>query len=66
MKKRNRAILMLPTLARTLDPNLKEGELKSLLYTLVENGFILYKEDLGVVTVRDKALNYVLANAKED
>lgn len=52
-------------LARTLDPNLKEGEIKSLLYTLVENGFILYKEDLGVITVRDKTLNYVLANAKK-
>ncbi len=51
--------------ARALDPNLKEGELKSLLYTLVENGFILYNEELGVVTVRDKTLNYVLANAKK-
>ncbi len=52
-------------LARALDPNLKEGELKSLLYSLVEGGFILYNEDLGVVTVKDKAINYVLANAKK-
>ncbi len=51
--------------ARALDPNLKEGELKSLMYTLVENGFILYNEELGVVTVKDKTLNYVLANAKK-
>jgi len=52
-------------LARALDPNLKEGEIKSLLYTLVEGGFILYNEELGVVTVKDKTLNYVLANAKK-
>ena len=51
--------------ARALDPNLKEGEVKSLFYQLVENGFILYNEDLGVVTVKDKTLNYVLANAKK-
>ncbi len=51
--------------ARTLDPNLKEGELKSLLYNLVENGFVLYNEELGIVTVKDKTLNYVLANAKK-
>ena len=51
--------------ARTLDPNLKEGELKSLLYSLVENGFVLYNEGTGVITVKDKTLNYVLANAKK-
>lgn len=52
-------------LARALDPNLKEGEVKSLLYTLVENGFILYNEGLGIVTIKDKTINYVLANAKK-
>lgn len=52
-------------LARALDPNLKEGELKSLLYSLVEGGFILYNEELGVVTVKDKTINFVLANAKK-
>lgn len=51
--------------AHALDPNLKESEIKSLLYSLVENGFILYNEDMGIVTVRDKAINYVLANAKK-
>src|SRR5690606_5671678 len=40
--------------ARALDPNLKEGEIKSLLYQLVENGFIHYAEDLGIITVKDK------------
>lgn len=51
--------------ARALDPNLKEGEVKSLLYDLVANGFILYNEEIGVITVRDKAINYVLAKAKK-
>ncbi|MFN8299926.1 MAG: hypothetical protein U0T75_12535 [Chitinophagales bacterium] len=51
--------------ARALDPKLTEMEARSLFYNLVENGFILYNEGLGVVTVRDKTLNYVLANAKK-
>jgi len=51
--------------AKAFDPNLKETEIKSILYKLVENGFILYNEDWGVVTVKDKTLNYVLANAKK-
>ncbi|MFN8288153.1 MAG: hypothetical protein U0V74_15470 [Chitinophagales bacterium] len=51
--------------ARTLDPKLTEVEARSLFYNLVENGFILYNEDLGIVTVKDKTLNYVLANAKK-
>ena len=51
--------------ARAIDPNLKEGEIKSLLYQLVEGGFIGYDEDLGMVTVKDKTINYVLANAKK-
>lgn len=51
--------------ARTLDPNMKEGEVKSLLYDLLSNGFILYNEDLGVITLKDKAINYVLAKARK-
>ena len=51
--------------ARALDPHMKEGEVKSLLYDLVANGFVLYNEDLGVITVKDKTLNYVLAKAKK-
>ncbi len=51
--------------ARTIDPNMKEGEIKSLLYELVENGFILYNEELGIITVKDKTINYVLSNAKK-
>ena len=51
--------------ARQLDPNMKEGEVKSLLYDMLSNGFILYNEDLGVITLRDKAINYVLAKARK-
>jgi hypothetical protein len=51
--------------ARAFDPKLTESEARSIFYELVENGFILYNEVTGVVTVRDKTLNYVLANAKK-
>ena len=51
--------------ARAINPSLKEGEVKSLFYQLLESGFILYNEDLGVVTVKDKTMNYVLANVKK-
>lgn len=51
--------------AKALDPNLKEGESKTLLYQLVENGFIGYNEEQSTVVIKDKALNYVLANAKK-
>lgn len=51
--------------ARAFDPKLTESEARSIFYTLVENGFILYNEQLGIVTVKDKTLNYVLANAKK-
>ncbi|MES2620993.1 MAG: hypothetical protein V4615_09075, partial [Bacteroidota bacterium] len=52
-------------IARAINPNLKEGEVKSLFYQLVESGFILYNEELGIVTVKDKTMNYVLANVKK-
>jgi hypothetical protein len=51
--------------AKTLNQNLTEGETKTLLYQLVEMGFIFYNEGTGVIYVRDKTLNYVLANAKK-
>lgn len=51
--------------AKAFDPKLTEGEARSIFYNLVENGFILYNEGLGIVTVKDKTLNYVMANAKK-
>lgn len=51
--------------AKALDPNLKDGEVKTLLYNLVENGFVGYNEEQSTVTIKDKAINYVLANAKK-
>ncbi len=51
--------------ARALDPKLKEGEVKSLLYELLGDGFILYNEDQGIVTVKDKTINYVLAKGRK-
>ncbi|MCW5906866.1 MAG: hypothetical protein KIS94_03325 [Chitinophagales bacterium] len=51
--------------ARALDPKLTEVQARSLFYELVENGFIIYNEELGIVTLKEKAINYVLANAKK-
>ncbi|MCS6935220.1 MAG: hypothetical protein NZM35_08745 [Chitinophagales bacterium] len=51
--------------AKAFDPKLTESEARSIFYLLVENGFINYNEEQGIVTVRDKTLNYVLANSKK-
>ncbi|MFN8310710.1 MAG: hypothetical protein U0T73_12175 [Chitinophagales bacterium] len=52
-------------LAKAIDPHLTEEQAKSLYYQLVENGFILYDEPTGIVTMREKVLNYVMSNAKK-
>jgi len=51
--------------AKAFNPKLTETEARAIFYELVENGFILYNEQYGIVTVKDKTLNYVLANAKK-
>jgi hypothetical protein len=51
--------------AKALDPNMKEDEVKALLFDLVANGFIAYNEETGIVGVKEKAINYVLAKAKK-
>ncbi|MFN8277668.1 MAG: hypothetical protein U0T84_09300 [Chitinophagales bacterium] len=52
-------------LAKAIDPHLTEEQCKSLYYQLVQDGFILYDEPTGIVTMRDKVLNYVMSNAKK-
>ncbi|TVR80889.1 MAG: hypothetical protein EA412_04215 [Chitinophagaceae bacterium] len=52
-----------PDLAKKMNPRYTENTIQGLLYTLVEEGFIYYNEENSVVTVRDKTINYVLANA---
>lgn len=51
--------------ARALDPKLTEVQARSLFYELIANGFISYDEANGIITLKDKAINYVLANAKK-
>lgn len=51
--------------ARALDPKLTEVQARSLFYELIANGFIAYDEANGIITLKDKAINYVLANAKK-
>ena len=52
-------------LARAIDPHLTEEQAKSLYYELVEMGFIRYDEASGIVTMRDKVINYVMSNSKK-
>ncbi|MCS6819825.1 MAG: hypothetical protein NZ522_07715, partial [Chitinophagales bacterium] len=52
-------------IAKKIDPKLTEMQIKSLLYKLVENGFIIYNEKNGMVKLREKLSKYVLANAKK-
>lgn len=51
--------------AKALDPSLKEEQAKTLFYQLVEMGFIKYDEPNGIITIRDKIINYVMSNAKK-
>lgn len=52
-------------IAKKIDPKLTEVQIKSLLYKLVENGFIIYNEKAGLVRLSEKLSKYVLANAKK-
>ena len=52
-------------LAKAIDPHLIEEQAKALYYMLVEGGFIRYDEVAGIVTMRDKVINYVMSNSKK-
>ncbi len=53
------------TYAKKIDPKLTEVQIRSLLYKLVEQGFIIYNQETGMIKVREKTDMYVLANAKK-
>ncbi len=53
-------------LAKKMNPGYSEATIKGLLYKMVEEGFIFYNEDRGLVTVRDKVFNYIAANREKD
>ncbi|NNC94880.1 MAG: hypothetical protein HKN92_04910 [Chitinophagales bacterium] len=52
-------------LAKAMSPELSESQIRGLLYEMVEDGFIKYDDSKSLVTVKDKTINYVLANAKK-
>jgi hypothetical protein len=52
-------------LAKAIDSHLTEEQAKALYYNLVEMGFIRYDEAQGLVTMRDKVINYVMSNSKK-
>jgi len=51
--------------AHALDPHLTVGEVRSLVYELLGDGFILYNEEQEIITVKDKTINYVLAKGRK-
>lgn len=50
-------------LAKRMNPKYTESTIKAILFKMVEEGFIYYNTQTGVVTVKDKVFNYVFANA---
>ncbi|GIV34304.1 MAG: hypothetical protein KatS3mg031_1839 [Chitinophagales bacterium] len=53
-------------LAKKMNPNYSEATIRGLLYKMVEEGFIFYDEDRGLITVLDKVFNYIAANRPKD
>lgn len=51
-------------LAKRMGPKFDIESIRRLLYQLVQEGYIYYNQDIELVTIRDKTINYVLANAK--
>ncbi len=50
--------------AKSINPKYNSETVRRVLYKLVEDGFIYYDESKELITVRQKALNYVLYNRK--
>lgn len=51
--------------AKFIDPKLSETQAKALYYDLVGLGFIKYDEPNGIIYMRDKVENFVLANSRK-
>lgn len=53
--------------AKRLDPKYTENTIKNLLYKMMEDGFIFYDAERGLITVNEKTTNYVMAaSGKKD
>lgn len=61
-KKNDTREILADDLAKKINPQYTENTIKGLLYNMVQDGFIFYDEDRGLITVRDKVFNYIAAN----
>jgi len=51
--------------AKKLSPNLTVKQIQTLLFTLIKEGFIVWDQELGLITIKEKVEHYVMANAKK-
>jgi len=51
--------------AKLISPNLTVQQIKPLIFSLVQEGFITFDEETEKIDVKDKVGHYVLANAKK-
>lgn len=49
--------------AKRLDPGYSESTIKNLLYKMMEDGFLFYDADRGIIEVKEKTFNYVMASS---
>lgn len=56
-------VLSANTLAKRLSPNLSVGQIRNLIYQLVQDGFIFYNSETQQITVKEKTINYVKNHA---
>lgn len=61
-KKNDTREIVAEDLAKKINPNYTENTIKGLLYNMVQDGFIFYDEDRGLITVKDKVFTYIAAN----
>ena len=51
--------------AKLLSPNLTVQQIKTILFTLIKEGFIVWNQKSGIITIKEKVEHYVMANAKK-
>ena len=51
--------------AKLLNPNLSVKQIQPLLFSLIQEGFISWNKEYGIISIKDKVSHYVKANAKK-
>lgn len=51
--------------AKLLNPNLTVKQIQSLLFSLIQEGFISWDKEFGLISIKEKVTHYVKANAKK-